>query len=247
MANHALLNNVEHQHLKINPARSTHLGDGVWYSETFVSEFRVAQAHYPIFFTKDDITNTFSPVCLYGINKDENLFLVNQQWQAHYIPLSMQRLPFAIATQNTMQNGVATQERMLSIDLDSPKVSTKQGINLFLEHGGNSDYLENVINVLDNLHHGLQQNQPFIKTLIKHGLLESVSLELDLVNGLKHSLLGFYTINEDTLNQLSSDAIAQLHSQGYLACIYMVIASQVHVRDLVALKNEQLMLQKHAV
>ena len=60
MANHALLNNVEHQHLKINPARSTHLGDGVWYSETFVSEFRVAQAHYPIFFTKDDTTNTFS-------------------------------------------------------------------------------------------------------------------------------------------------------------------------------------------
>lgn len=247
MANNALLNNVDHQHLKINPARSTQLDDGVWYSETFVSEFRVAQAHYPIFFTKNDTTNVFTPVCLYGINKDENLFLVNQQWQAHYIPLSMQRLPFSIAIQNTIQNGVATQERMLSIDLDSPKVSTKQGINLFLEHGGTSEYLENIINVLDNLHHGLQENQPFIKTLIKHGLLESVTLELDLVNGVKHNLLDFYTINEDTLNQLSSEAIAQLHSQGYLASIYMIIASQVHVRDLVALKNAQLILQKHAV
>ena len=63
----------------------------------------------------------------------------------------------------------------------------------------------------------------------------------------RHNLLGFYTINEDSLNQLSSEAIAELYSQGYLACIYMIIASQVHVRDLVALKNEQLMLQKHAV
>lgn len=247
MANHALLNNVDHQHLKINPARSTHLGDGVWYSETFVSEFRAAQAHYPIFFTKNKTSNAFSPVCLYGINKDENLFLANQQWQAHYIPLSMQRMPFSIATQNTTQNGVATQERMLSIDLDSPKVSTKQGVNLFLEHGGNSEYLENIINVLDNLHHGLQENQPFIKALIKYGLLESVSLELDLINGVKHNLLGFYTINEDVLNKLSPDTIEQLHSQGYLACIYMIIASQVHVRDLIALKNEQLKLQKHAV
>jgi hypothetical protein len=247
MSNHALLNNVEHQHLKINPQRSAQLGDGFWYSETFPSEFKAVQAHYPIFFSKDDATNMFSPVCLYGINKDENLFLANQQWQANYIPLTMQRLPFYIATQNTTQDGVATQDYVISIDLDSPKVSTEQGVNLFLEHGGNSEFLERMVMVLDNLHHGLQENQIFIKTLIKYGLLESVTLELDLVNGVKHNLLGFYTINEDTLNQLSHDVIAQLHSQGYLACIYMVIASQVHIRDLVALKNAQLMLQKRAV
>ena len=94
MANHALLNNIDHQHLKINFARSPQMGDGLWYSETFVSEFRAVQAHYPIFFVKNDTTNSFSPVCLYGINKGENLFLANQQWQAHYIPLSVERLPF---------------------------------------------------------------------------------------------------------------------------------------------------------
>ena len=136
---------------------------------------------------------------------------------------------------------------MISIDLDSPKVSTEQGVRLFLEHGGNSEYLEKTINVLNNLHYGLQENSPFIATLIKYGLLESVSLELDLVNGMKHKLLGFYTINEDTLSQLSSNDIINLHSQGYLASIYMIIASQVHVRDLVALKNAQLLQQKQAV
>lgn len=247
MANHALLNNIDHQHLKINFARSPQMGDGLWYSETFVSEFRAVQAHYLIFFVKNDTTNSFSPVCLYGINKGENLFLANQQWQAHYIPLSVERLPFSIATQNKIIDGVATQERMISIDLDSPKVSTEQGVRLFLEHGGNSEYLEKTINVLNNLHYGLQENSPFIATLIKYGLLESVSLELDLVNGMKHKLLGFYTINEDTLSQLSSNDIINLHSQGYLASIYMIIASQVHVRDLVALKNVQLLQQKQAV
>ena len=247
MANIALLNNIDHQHLKINPARSSSTGEGLWYSETFVSEFRAVQAHYPIFFVKNDKANRFTPVCLYGINKDENLFLANQQWQAHYIPLSMQRLPFSIATQNKIIDGVATQERMLSVDLDSPKLSTEQGIELFLKHGGNSEYLENMVSVLNNLDMGLQENAPFISTMIKYELLESVSLELELVNGVKHTLRGFYTINEDVLNQLSSDNIAQLHSGGDLASIYMIIASQVHVRDLVALKNTQLLSHKQSV
>lgn len=245
MANIALLNNIDHQHLKINPARSPSTGDGQWYSETFVSEFRAVQAHYPIFFVKDDKTKRFSPVCLYGINKGENLFLANHQWQAHYIPLSMQRLPFSIATQNKITDGVATQERMLSVDLDSPKLSTEHGIDLFLKHGGNSEYLENMVSVLNNLDMGLQENAPFISTMINYELLESVSLELELVNGVKHTLRGFYTINEDVLNQLSSDDIAKLHSDGYLASIYMIIASQVHMRDLIALKNAQLLCQQH--
>lgn len=246
MAKHVLLNNIDHQELKISPHYSPELGDGYWYSEIFPSEFRSVQAHYPIFFKKDDDTGVITPVCLFGLDKEENLFLANNQWQASYIPMAIQRLPFYIASRDVIHEGVSTQERMLTIDLDSPKVNKKQGIDLFMQHGGNSEYLENIIAVLESLHLGLQENPPFINMLITHGLLESVSLEIDLINGVKHNLLGFYTINEDTLAAISSETIVALHQQGFLPFIYTVLDSQVHIRDLIKRKNEKIKEQSLA-
>jgi hypothetical protein len=52
-------------------------------------------------------------------------------------------------------------------------------------------------------------------------------------------MIGFYTINEETLAGLSADALAKLHQQGYLQAIYMTLASQSNVRDLLNLKNAQ--------
>ena len=53
-------------------------------------------------------------------------------------------------------------------------------------------------------------------------------------------MLGFYTINEDRLNELSSDVLTSLHKKGHLQAIYMTIASQANIRKLIRKKNEQL-------
>ena len=52
MANHALLNNIEHRHLRIDSRRAAALGDDVMSAPTFPAEFRNVQAHYPIVFHK---------------------------------------------------------------------------------------------------------------------------------------------------------------------------------------------------
>lgn len=240
MANHVLLNNIEHKDLKINNERSTAMGDNVWFAQTFPMEFRSAQAHYPILFQKDNNTGQFMPVTLFGFENNDNLFLKEGKWDAAYIPLAVQRMPFYIGQQNVVNDGVTEQQRVITLDLDSPKVNTEQGINLFLEYGGNSDYLEHMANVLESLHVGLQQNNDFIEILLACELLESVTLDIELNDGSKNQLIGFYTINEDKLNNLPQDTLAKLHNTGFLEAIYMVLASQAHIHDLVARKNAKI-------
>ena len=178
-------------------------------------------------------------MALFGFQQQENLFLQSSEWDATYIPLSVQRMPFFIGRQDITTDGVTEQQRVITLDTDSPRVSKTQGVELFLEYGGNSQYLEDIAAMLETLHHGLQDNEAFVNTLISLNLLESMTLDVTLDNGANHQLIGFYTINEDVLNNLSPDNIVQLHNAGYLQAAYLILASQVHFNDLVALKNKR--------
>lgn len=241
MTNHVLLNNVEHKNLRINTERTKEMGDNVWFTQTFPLEFRNVQAHYPILFQKDVNTGQFMPVALFGFENEDNLFLKNGQWDAGYIPFTIQRMPFYIGFQDIENNGVMEKKRVITLDLDSPKVGKDKGVDLFLEYGGNSNYLENVAVVLETLHTGIQQSEPFITALVSLDLLEAVTLDIELNDGSKNQLLGFYTINEENLNNLSPDKFIGLQQAGFIESIYMIIASQMHIQDLVARKNATLL------
>ena len=75
MANHALVNPIDHKDIKIITNRSEKYGDNIWYALTFPREFRSAQAHYPIFFSKNPNTGKFMSVALFGFQEHENLYL----------------------------------------------------------------------------------------------------------------------------------------------------------------------------
>uniref|UniRef100_UPI004048A7FA SapC family protein n=1 Tax=Shewanella sp. TaxID=50422 RepID=UPI004048A7FA len=239
MSQHVLLNSIDHKDLKVNTRRSAALGDNLWYSVTFPQEFRSIQAHYPIFFHKDAATGQFYSVALFGFAQNENLFLSDAGWNATYVPLTVRRQPFLIGQQTVREDGVERLQRVIHIDLDHPRVSQTEGEALFLPYGGNTPLLDEVGEMLEVIHHGLIDSQRFIETLIEYQLLESFTLDIELDNGKKHQMIGFYTINENTLAELSAEALAQLHQQGYLQAIYMALASQSNISDLLNLKNAQ--------
>lgn len=240
MTNHVLLNNIEHKDLKINTDRTQEMGDNVWFAQTFPMEFRNVQAHYPILLQKDPNTGRFMLVALFGFENDDNLFLSNGKWDASYIPFAIQRMPFYIGFQNIENNGATDKQRVITLDVDSPKVNKNKGADLFLAHGGNSDYLENIAIILETLHEGIQQSRSFISALVSFDLIEAVTLDIELNDNSKHQLVGFYTINEDNLNALSNDNYLALQKAGFIESIYMIIASQMNIHDLVARKNAKL-------
>ena len=240
MAKIELLNNIDHKDLKVNIDRSAALGDDVWFTPTFPQEFRVLQKHYPIVFTKNTEAGKFQAVALLGFEVGENLFLDENGWNASYIPLSIMRQPFLIGFQQAEKDGVPIKEMVISVDMDNPRVSKTEGEPVFLEHGGNTAYLDQVNSILNLIKEGFERNSAFIDMLMGMDLLESFVLDVELDDGSEHRMSGFYTINEESLLGLTGDDLVILNNNGHLEPIYMAIASMSNISTLVAMKNKLL-------
>ena len=237
--NYVLLNNVEHQKLKVITERSARYGDDVSFVKTFPLEFRNIQACYPIFFRKDANTGQFSPIALFGFEPRENLYLSDEGWDAHYIPLMIRRHPFLIGFQPVQGEADKTQH-VVSIDINSPRVSETEGESLFLEHGGVSDFLASIIEILETIRLADEMNAGFVDALLAQDLIEPVTMQVELDDHSKHELLGYYTINEDKLAQLDAATLGELHKNHYLESIFMMLASLSRFRTLVEKRNARL-------
>lgn len=240
MSNHQLLDNISHKDVHVITEHTPNFGDNISYSHVFISEFRDVQAHYPIFFQKNAQTEKFEAIALFGLAGEENLFLTDAGWQANYLPLSIQRRPFLIGFQENTEDGVVSEEPVIHIDMDSPRISYNQGEAVFLPQGGQSPYLQHVGSTLMAIHQGHQQTQSFIDTLQQHELIESVEIKVTLDDDSNHSMDFLYTINEEKVSQLPDQVVADLHRLGYLKAIHMILASMPNMSDLITMKNRQL-------
>ncbi len=229
--NPVLLDNNSHRDLRIVTTRGAAWGDDQMSTPVFLSEFRNLQAHYPIVFQPSD-NGAMQPVALLGLRSGENLFLDARGWDAHYIPLALERGPFMI--------GRAHDELVIHVDLDSPRIGRGEGEAVFLPHGATSEYLERMNSVLLAIHEGIGALPAFMAALLRHELLESFVLDVEAADGSQNRLAGFYTIDEERLAALDAQAVAELHAQGHLGPIYMTLASIAHLRDLIERHNKRI-------
>jgi hypothetical protein len=237
MASHVLLDNINHKDLRIISKRSASLGDDIPSLVTFPFEYRDIQTNFPICFCKDPETGNFYTAALFGFEENENLFLEGDSWDAAYTPLMLERQPFFIGNQT---NSSGEDQRLVYIDMDSPRVSSTEGEPVFLEQGGTSDYMQRISSILEAIYQGQQQTKEFVEIMLKYDLIESFSLKVELNDGTQNQLQGFYTINEDTLNGLSSETVSELMKNGYIQAAYMMIASMSNFRSLIERKNKRL-------
>jgi hypothetical protein len=226
----ALLNNTQHQQLRVITERGAEYGDAVMSATTFPAEFRSLQAHYPIVFVKNE-DGSFDAHALFGFERGENLFLGPNGWDAPVIPLNLQRLPFLIGTHDGQMS--------VLVDLEHPRVSATQGEPMFFSFGGPTEYAERVTSVLRTLHEGVEAGRGFVAALQALELIESFEMDVELDNGSEHRLSGFYTINEDRLRALSGDQLAQLSHAGHLLPMHMMMASQAQFRALIGRRNRK--------
>jgi hypothetical protein len=230
MTRPVLINNVDHKDLRVDTAsHGAAFGDAVMLALTFPAEFRNVQACYPIVFHKN-VDGVFQPFALFGFQDGQNLFLApDDRWDANYVPLAIARQPFMIGRQDGGP--------VVHIDLDSPRVGAIRGESLFLDHGGTTEFLDRARSMLLSLHDGVSAIPAFIEALLRHSLLETFVLDIELDNGRQCRLAGFYTIHEERLRALAADAVAELHAAGHLEPIYMTLASLSRLRDLIDRMN----------
>jgi hypothetical protein len=224
MTQHASLNNQHHRDLRVITRPGAAYGDDMMCAPTFPGEFRNIQAHYPIVFAKSR-EGLITPLAVFGFREKQNLFLQDGHWDAAYMPLMVQRVPFLI--------GMSGKGKVVHIDLDSPRVSRTEGEPLFDEQGVNTQFLERVSSTLGAIDEGLASTPAFVAALLEHNLLESFALDFEFGDGVKHRFAGFNTVQEERLNKLDAEALGKLQQAGHLLPIYMIVASLSKFRDLI--------------
>jgi hypothetical protein len=240
MPRHEKLNNIAHKNLRVLNHFGAEFGDNVGRVLTFPTEYQDMQREYPIFFRKDAATGEYQSVALLGFEKNENLFLEGNRWDAHYVPGIIARGPFLIGFEEQEIDGEMRKQAVVHVDVDSPRVSQTTGIPVFAPQGGNSAYLEQTINVLRGITAGLDMSKAMFAAFVAHDLIEPVQIEVKPTPEQTYSLTGLHTINHQKLGALNGAALEQLNKAGFLQGAYLVLASLGNVHKLIARKQRRL-------
>ena len=238
--NHQLLNNVNHQNLQIITEHGDEFGDNIGTVMTFPTEFGDIQKEYPIFFRKHPDSEEFQAVAMLGLYQDNNLFLKGNTWQANYIPADIVRGPFAIGFQDQSADGGDERAPVAHIDMNHPRVCEKGGQPVFLEHGGNSPYLDHITKVFTKIIDGLAVSRAMFATFEAFDLLEPIELEVRLLDNELHKFHGNYTVSPEKIRALSAENLYKLNQSGFLEAAYLVIASLGNIQKLVNWQNESI-------
>ncbi|QCI79163.1 peptide ABC transporter permease [Hankyongella ginsenosidimutans] len=233
MARNVLLNNVEHADLRVAMRHGPEHGDALNQVPVFPTEFADVSREYPILFRKD-AQGSLQAVALLGLDRDENLFLGPDGWQARYIPAVQRRGPFLIGFQDVG----GTREPMVLIDLDDPRVG--DGEPLFLPQGGNTPFLDMVSRTLKALHQGVEVMPQMFAAFEAEGLIEPIQLELKVGSERSYLLGDVYTISESRLAGLPGAALERLNRAGFLGAAFLVLASMPNIAALVERKSRRL-------
>ncbi|MEL1263322.1 SapC family protein [Pseudoxanthomonas putridarboris] len=240
MARYELLNNVTHKDLRVVTRFGREFGDAIGMVPAFPTEYAELQREYPIFFRKDGDSDGFHSVALLGFDRDENLFLQGERWNASYLPGVIARGPFLIGFQEQQVDGELRREPVIHVDLEHARVATGEGEPVFLPQGGHSPYLQHIITVLRGINDGVEGGKAMFAALDALELIQPVGLDVRFDNEHGVNLTGLYGIDRERLAALDAASLHRLHQAGYLEGVYLVLASLHNMRRLIAEKQRRL-------
>lgn len=224
--NYVPLDKDKHSALKVNMqhdflfAKQTHMASAT------LREFAQIASCMPIAFIKDQQSGKFHSIAMLGLEQGKNMYFHEDKWQAHVMPMNIQRFPFDVRPDGDKLG--------VYIDENSDLVGDK-GEPLFTEEGEPSDYLKNRQQLLGEITNSEMATQRFIKEITELNLFDPLQLTVQYANGEQRNVTGVYSINEKRVNELSDEKTLELKKSGYLGAIYTVMISLAQINRLVQL------------
>jgi len=232
MGNFVPLDFAEHRLLRLLASHGVSFGDGLGMVGVVPTEIPALVNCYPLFFRVSPLTGGFELGAMLGFEAEENLFLAGEGWDAAYVPLARRCEPFAVQPSPTHPD-----RNTLMIDLDSPRLTRAGDDVLFFSDGRPSERLQGIIDALEALVKGAQQASAYAAMLDSLGLIEPVTVRVDLGGGLSYNPTGLFSIAEARLAQLPAATLANLRDQGFLGWVYQQAASVGQIGNLISRKN----------
>lgn len=231
MANTVVLDGETHRKLRVSELKAWSSCSNLAMVYVVLSEIPKLVAHYPIVFTKDQDSGRIVCVALLGLEANQNLYWREERWDALRVPLEVARRPLFVGPKE--EGG----KLLTWIDLDSPGVQETEGEALFDEQGQPTAFQKQKIGALVELLQSAPQTQKFIDKLLELDLIAPMRLDVTFQDREARSITSLSTVHEQKLKALSKDAVAELHSLGYLGPLFMMMGSLGHIYSLVQKRN----------
>lgn len=238
LPNFVPLDEVAHADLRALINTSSSQQANVNQTLVFPTEFKMLAREYPIFFRKDE-EGRFFAIVLLGLDRGENLYLEGGRWTTHYVPAVIDRGPFALALPQDSPQDTSSQDAQIQIDMDDPQVGVEHGERLFLQHGGQSPYLQLILKVLRRIHVGAAIAGEFFQKLEDFRLIEPLSLQASLDDSLQYTVPDIFTISRERMADLDAEELHHLNQIGLLEHCFSIMSSTDNFCRIVDLKAQK--------
>jgi len=229
----ARLDNVQHAALRLRRGHGARFGEAVNQVAVFASEFDQVQREYPILFARTP-EGALQAVAILGFDRDENLFLDGERWDAAYIPALLRHRPFTI--------GAADGEPVVCVDLADPRIAAdgEAGEPVFKPHGGNAPALEAAIEALRVLQAGAGIAATMTELFDELGLVDAVRLQVSFDEHTGVDFDGYLAVVPEKIAALDGAALARLNQAGLLDVAVFAAGSLGTMHRLIARKQRKL-------
>ncbi len=225
------LDKSAHSHLKIKPAIShAHLLD-----QNIVPlvafEFGFVGANFPVMFVKDPSNGDLRAIGICGFEDGENLIFTKDKINSRYIPMDVQRYPFAVARDEENQRMV------LCVDTANELINEEEGESLIDAEGNLGKRAEASQQVLKNYVEQEMITREMIRLLDEYELIQPAQVQVTIGED-KRALNGLYRIDDQKLAELEDEKVLELHKRNYFPAIFAHLHSLSQLQHLIDLKAE---------
>jgi hypothetical protein len=228
----ANLDRVAHQQLRVMEERALSVCKDLTMCIVTLSEIPRLVIEYPIAFTKGSEDGPLTPVALFGVDPEQNLYWRNDRWSSASVPLNIGRLPLFVSVADNPTGGEGAKRLVPCIDLENPGVQESDGEALFDANGVETPYLRRKLASIAELVDGESKTRAFIERLVALDLIQPIRLELSAPNRQPRKITGLNSIDEKKLRALDGAVLAELNGLGYLHAMFAMLSSLGHLQIL---------------
>lgn len=182
-------------------------------------EFRNAAGDYAIVFAGND--EAVMPAVILGVAQDQNLYVSEAgEWNAKYVPTFIRRYPFVFSS--------SEEGNRLTLCIDESFEGCNQegrGERFFDADGERTQYLNNVLNFVQQYQAHFRRTQAFCRKLKELDLLEPMQAQFTSASGEARTLTGFMAISRDKLKALSDEQLLGMVRADELELAYLHLQS----------------------
>lgn len=233
-----LLNNVDHQALKVDTRVAVSHELNVNRTLAYTPEIKDLHKEFPLLFYRDPASGILQMHAILGLDKDENLFVSESGWRTRYVPAQLACGPFSLTYTET-DHQLQQAQPVLCFDAQDPRLQEAQGEPVFLPMGGESAYLSHVKKALQVIETGATYDTTLLTLATEMDLLEPVAIEIKLSEEHQINFSDYLTVNEQKLAALSGEQLSRLNQYGVLSLLYFMLSSTSNFQQLIDLKNAQ--------